>query len=64
VKTDNPSACVTMNSKLSISAIACKYEMVVQCVNKSNHPIQNPLLLVTKPRTSDSMSFVGKRVRN
>jgi hypothetical protein len=24
-------------------------------VNKSNHPIQNPLLLVTEPQTRDSM---------
>jgi hypothetical protein len=24
-------------------------------VNKSNHPIQNPLLLVTEPRTRDNI---------
>jgi hypothetical protein len=27
------------------------------CVNKPNHPIQNPLLLVTEPRTHDDIMY-------
>jgi hypothetical protein len=30
-------------------------EIVKEGVNKSNHPIQNPLLLVTEPRTRDNI---------
>jgi hypothetical protein len=29
--------------------------MVKEGVNKSNHPIQNPLVLVTEPRTRDNI---------
>jgi hypothetical protein len=52
VKTENPSACVTVNCELrksAITPIACKYTSIVQGINKSNHPLQNPLLLVTEP---------------
>jgi hypothetical protein len=28
------------------------------CASKSNHPIQNPLLLVTEPRTRDNVFYV------
>jgi hypothetical protein len=38
VKAENPSACVTVNSKVCRSAIA----LCVYGVNKFNHPIQNP----------------------
>jgi hypothetical protein len=33
--------------------------VVKEAVNKSNHPIQNPLLLVTEPRTHDCVYFNG-----
>jgi hypothetical protein len=33
--------------------------IVEEAVNKSNHPIQNPLLLVTEPRTRDSINPKG-----
>jgi hypothetical protein len=29
--------------------------IVEDAINKSNHPIKNPLLLVTEPRTRDSV---------
>jgi hypothetical protein len=59
VKTENPSTCVTVNCKLCKPAIAlyCVYERV-DCkiiVNKSNHPIKNPLLFATEPRTRDNI---------
>jgi hypothetical protein len=31
---------------------------VIDCVNESNHPIRNPLLLVTEPRTRDSNLYI------
>jgi hypothetical protein len=44
VKTENPSACVTVNCKVcgntGSALIACSSEYCVKGVNKSNHPIQ------------------------
>jgi hypothetical protein len=31
--------------------------IVMEGVNKSNHPTQNPLLFVTEPRTRDNMKI-------
>jgi hypothetical protein len=58
VKTENPSVCVTVNCKLCKLCIACSPELC-ECIscNKCNHPIQNPLLLVTEPRTSDNINL-------
>jgi hypothetical protein len=45
VKTENPSACATVNCKLCRWAIALYYmKLRVLCIrcNKSNHPIQHP----------------------
>jgi hypothetical protein len=33
--------------------------IVEEAVNKPNHPIQNPLLLVTEPRTHDNINPKG-----
>jgi hypothetical protein len=32
------------------------------CVNKSSHPILNPLLLVTEPRTRDNINMDLRKV--
>jgi hypothetical protein len=53
VKTEDPSACVTVNCKAcgnsGSAIIACSPELNVWCVNESNHQIQNPSY---KSRTS------------
>jgi hypothetical protein len=45
VKTENPSACVTVNCRVrgnrSSAIIACSSELIVQGVSKSNHQIKN-----------------------
>jgi hypothetical protein len=61
---ENPSACTTVNCKVCRRAIALKLHVVPKCVNicvnKSNHPIRNPLLLVTEAQTRDSiMKLLG-----
>jgi hypothetical protein len=33
--------------------------IVKEVVNKSNHPIQSPLLLITEPRIRDSIKYEG-----
>jgi hypothetical protein len=45
VKTEKPSMCVTVNSKVCITAIALQLPVVPSWVhkcNKSNHPVQIP----------------------
>jgi hypothetical protein len=39
---------ILSSSKKQLPALDLNY-----CANKSNHPIQNPLLLITEPRTHD-----------
>jgi hypothetical protein len=59
MKIGNPCACVTVNCKLCKTAISlyCLYKRVYckRNVNKSNHPIQNPLLFVTEHRIRDNI---------
>jgi hypothetical protein len=45
-----------------LHCIACKYELIVYGVNKSNYPIQNPLLLVTEPRTRICGKVLARQV--
>jgi hypothetical protein len=40
---------------IALQLIAIKREIVKEGVNKSNHPIQNPLLLVTELRTRENI---------
>jgi hypothetical protein len=51
VKTENPSACATVNCKVYRSAIALYCLKVPSCeyirCNKSNHPIQTPFIVTT-----------------
>jgi hypothetical protein len=48
---------LTLTLQLIVITRDCKED-----VNKSNHPIQNPLLLVTEPRTRDN-NINGKESR-
>jgi hypothetical protein len=52
VKTENPSVCVTVNCKLCKSVILLVIKSDCNRIaNKSDHPIQIPLLLVSKSWT-------------
>jgi hypothetical protein len=58
VKTENPSACVTVNFEVCKRAIALYYlrSRVVGSIrcNKSNHPIQHPYISQTQTPTRDN----------
>jgi hypothetical protein len=42
---------------LIVNCCDCKLRVIVkEGINKANHPIQNPVLLVTEPRTRDNTS--------
>jgi hypothetical protein len=59
VKTENPSACATVNWKLYRSEIALYLSVIkstcIQGANKSNNPKQNPLFSSRLPRTHDNI---------
>jgi hypothetical protein len=63
VKTENPSACATVNRKLCKSAIALYLSVIKrpcdQGANKSNHPIE-PVILVTRTTLHVTICYFGK----
>jgi hypothetical protein len=63
VKTENPSACVTVNCKMRRSAIRLHLPVVPSCVNKvpvkSNRPIQKPSINHEQPLHVTIYTYCG-----